>query len=94
MYSWKGAIFEGTFEEDRIKGEGVLRAGPYNLSGFFYSNGLAVEDAQNLHAVINYDNKDTYEGTVSVRGGVILREQGIYRFAGGDLAEGRFLDNA
>jgi hypothetical protein len=39
VYSWKGASFEGNFEDDRIKGEGTLKTGQLSLSGFFYSNG-------------------------------------------------------
>jgi hypothetical protein len=31
---------------------------------------------------------------VSVRGGGIVREEGLYRFANGDVAEGRFSENA
>jgi hypothetical protein len=34
-----------------------------------------------------------FEGTVSVRGGTITREEGVYRFCNGDVAEGRFSDN-
>lgn len=39
---WRGATFEGKFEDDRIKGEGTLKAGTISFSGFFYSNGETI----------------------------------------------------
>jgi hypothetical protein len=38
VYSWRNATFEGSFEDDKIKGEGTLKTNQFNISGFFYSN--------------------------------------------------------
>ena len=46
-----------------------------------------------MKAVINYPNKDVFDGYVAIRNGELLREKGVYRFNNGDVAEGHFSDN-
>lgn len=50
--------------------------------------------------VIEYGNKDKYEGTVSILGSFIQRNEGnyfskvgIYTYANGDELEGKFIDD-
>lgn len=93
VYNWRNMTYEGNFELDKIKGEGTVKANNYSITGYLSEYNEDNTNLQNLTAVINYENKDSFEGGVAIANGMVLREKGSYKFNNGDLAEGQFVDN-
>lgn len=86
-YYWPKASFEGSFAQDSFSGEGTLRVGKTSLRGLFSES-----NEREVKGEIVYECGDVFEGVVALREGKVARLRGLYRFSGGDRAEGEFRD--